>query len=313
MVGVLGCAEGCAWCCPQPPSCSLFFLCSLFLSPKTLFLPPATAAAPGAVSASSHSLALLATLPLSDGKCHCGGFGAQHPVPGACWPLSGSEPSPQPPLCPGVGPEAIPLSPTGVVRLHLPCLTPLWGQGDLVLGMAQHRAGTVCHHPRGRLPLPWGQQGHTPGMAWHVQAGHAAPGDGVTPPGHAPLRESAGESREALPGGAGDTPGAGTVCGARGANGHLDSTVLGAHSGRWDERRSRVPHPESPRQLPQGAPPARGCRRCPGCPGCPGCRVWGGGCPSARPWRCVCRAGRKVLPRPGGGSRLICQMIIIAF
>lgn len=53
MVGVLGCAGGCAWCCPQPLSCgvdfALFFLSSLLLSPKTIFLPPATAAAPGPV------------------------------------------------------------------------------------------------------------------------------------------------------------------------------------------------------------------------------------------------------------------------
>lgn len=108
----------------QPPSCgvdfALFFLCSLLLCPKTIFLPPAAAATPGPVSASSHSLPLLATLPLLHGKCHCGGFGPCARwllAPGRCRPhQSCSRRDPAAPLCPGVGPEAIPLFPTGVER-----------------------------------------------------------------------------------------------------------------------------------------------------------------------------------------------------
>lgn len=45
MVGVLGCAGGCAWCFSQPPSCrvdfALFFLCFYFLpKPSSCHLQP---------------------------------------------------------------------------------------------------------------------------------------------------------------------------------------------------------------------------------------------------------------------------------
>lgn len=129
----------------------------------------------------------LGFLPLPSPPCYTSPFGwqmslrgfwTQHPVPGGCWLLSESVPSPpeettqpavgetpQPTLCPGVGPEVVLLSLTGVVRLHLPCLTPLWGQCDVVLGTACHHPGAECHHLRYRLALPWGRQDHTPGMA----------------------------------------------------------------------------------------------------------------------------------------------------
>lgn len=150
----------------QPPSCgvdfALFFLCSLLLCPKTIFLPPAAAATPGPVSASSHSLPLLATLPLSHGKCHCGGFGPCARwllAPGRCRPhQSCSRRDPAAPLCPGVGPEAIPLFPTGAERLYLPCLTALWGQCDVVFG-------TACHCPGDSVPPPQGQAGTALGTA----------------------------------------------------------------------------------------------------------------------------------------------------
>lgn len=116
----------------------------------------------------------LGFLPLPSPPCHASPFRWRMSLRGFCgggcarWLLAPEWVSAPPsrdavsgtlqtPLCPGVGPEAILVSSTGVARLHLPCLTPLWGRCDVVSGMA-------CHHPGDSVPPSQGQAGTAPGM-----------------------------------------------------------------------------------------------------------------------------------------------------
>lgn len=109
-----------ARCCPDPPHPARQVLPFSF-SAHFYFLPKASSChlqmlpPPATVSASSHSLPLLATVPLSDGKCHRGVFGTPTPCRMAAGPMrvralptgAAAGGTPQPPLHPGLGPEAV--------------------------------------------------------------------------------------------------------------------------------------------------------------------------------------------------------------
>lgn len=143
--------------------------------------------------------------------------GVLDPVPGGCWPRAGAVPTraalgetPQP-LCVLVwAPRPSRYSPLGLRGFTCP-VSQLSGD-SVMLCSGRHATalGTVCHHRRDRLALPWARQDHTPRMARPAQAGPAAPGDEGTPPCQAALQEGRGEQ-----GTAEDIPGQGPWVGHR--------------------------------------------------------------------------------------------------
>lgn len=167
---------------PRPP-CPAGWVLLFSSSAHFYFLPKAASChlqalpPPAAVSASSHSLPLLATVPLLDGKCHHGVFGPPPPgtprqvAAGPVWvraipTRAAAGGTPRPPLHPGLVPEAVSASlPVGLSSFAC----PIWhGSGDAVLGMA-------CHHPEDSVPPSQGQCGTAPGTGWHH------PGDSMVP------------------------------------------------------------------------------------------------------------------------------------
>lgn len=254
------------------------------------------------------------------------------PVPGGCWPHTDLCPphqnccrwDPATTSAPQFGPGGhLGVSPSQAVQLRLPHLTLLWGQSDAVLGM-------VCHHPRG-------QRATTPGTAWpHTRDGVTCPwGWRDTPTLHSPTCSWGVQGGAAFGGGLGTSPGTRMTRGAGDANRHLD-LLLPLTQGQHSCPRQppwRLPDPGPLLQWPLVASPrvppqpwrVQGDATVPGppVPGVPGLVLGARGCPAARLWCCPPGsvrgggpAGRlKVLARTGKGeaSRLICQMIIIAF
>lgn len=221
---------------------------------------------------------------------------------GGCWPLSESVSSlpelllvrPCKPSVSWCGPRGHPVVPHWSCEAFLPCLRPLWGQCDVVLGMA-------CHHPGDSVPPPQGQAGSALGTARpHTRDGMTCTGGPCSPWGW------------------GDTP---MPCSLQGRAGKCCLWRYWGHpQGRgnlWGQGCKLAPHSSRCTcwplvtsagavyptlmvfsRFPQGAPLARGCREVPRVP------VWGWGTGQLPGTGAVCAAPAPRLPQgvasPGG-------------